>query len=92
MPTYSFECPGCGKEEDRVMMIGQYTQGEHRCSRCGATLERVFKPGHEVIEDSFKKPIRFASLDGAPMVSSKSELRRAMDRHDAKHGTKLERL
>jgi hypothetical protein len=42
---YSFRCPECGNEDDRIIPMAVYdaAAGEQRCT-CGALMKRVFEP------------------------------------------------
>jgi len=49
MPIYDFECPCCGKKEERFLKIdrlGQFIE----CSKCGTGMDRIFIPGHGGIQ------------------------------------------
>ena len=45
MPTYSFRCPSCHREHDRVYLMREISHVRPSCSHCTVVLERVFKLG-----------------------------------------------
>lgn len=54
---------------------------------CACSQEKARAPF--VIQDTLPHPKKLVSLHGMPVCESNSDIKRAMKRHDEKHGTRL---
>ena len=97
MPQYTFECSKCGKTEV-IYRPFHCTDGRTRlkCPDCNRRLmRRIFEPPN-VMPDEFipVNTVALRTVHGDPRgydtVSSRSEMKRNMQKHDAMYGTKLE--
>lgn len=47
MPTYGYQCPGCGHEFDKFQKITDDTRA--KCPKCGKRAERIISGGAGVV-------------------------------------------
>lgn len=98
MPVYTFRCKKCGSEYERYIRRMKYERQECKCDCGSQKIERVVTGGRPaaVFQDTFehgsKKITSLKVVDPKNpenRVGSRSELRRLLQGHDRKYGTKL---
>lgn len=97
MPSYTFECKVCGREEEHVLPVSKLEGHKPKCRVCGEKLLRVFT-APQVVRETLRQTQELVSLmpesgnpwDRSPTVSTRGEKKAAVKRQNELFGTKLE--
>lgn len=94
MPTYSYECPKCGKSQNVVKPMSE-SEKRPRCT-CKSLMIRCYQLG-QVVRDTRSSDLVMDAYyplngpeNGPPdRVGSRTELKKWVSRYNEKHGTGL---
>ena len=100
MPAYTVECSKCGHQSSVFRVAAEIQDGywEHarfKCLACGRrTCRRIYEPS-QILPDTFDKPVHMYGVRHAanprsyPIVTSRSEQRKALEQSNQRYKTEL---